>query len=315
MTLYALGTEGSVTTSPSTSSSAIVATTSRALAASNVSRSRKRAPGDKVDQLLGTVSADDSRYDFLVNIPSGRYYLHGRLDTPQVTAVNSQLFWVVEGRNTSCIDRQVATSSAVSASVSTSASSSTSTSGVVASSAASSAVAAGAESGSGSQGVGTGAIAGIVVGVVGGLGAIAALWYFCFRRKRNNDVEISGPTMVSRGPGFGSGATLATIGGGGQRSSRHSGYGGGHIALTSIGGSAEGRDKNDTSPGSYGSDNALTPSSPGGDPFATGPNTPMYAENNGFAFNDVAISDDHPPVSAIAGPTASDPRRRSQPLP
>lgn len=233
------------------------------------------------------------------------------MDNSEGTGANSPLFWVVEGSDTSCVGIQGAIASPSSSVKSSASVSSTSRSAV------SSAAAVSAEQESGNGGIGGGAIAGIVIGVVGGLAAIAALWFFCFRRKRKNDVEISGPTMVTRGPGFGSGATLTAMAAGAtHRSSRHSGQGGGHIPLTSMGGSAEGHEKGEPLVGSYGSDsNALTPSSlSGGNPFATAPNTPMGAETTTFAFNDIPMSDDDTPVTAIAGGGGSS-RRQSQPIP
>ncbi|KAK1921612.1 hypothetical protein DB88DRAFT_72651 [Papiliotrema laurentii] len=288
-------------------------------------------------QQVATQPAVSMQTDYLVKLPPGRYYLHGRVSDPSGTSANSALFWVVQGKDSSCLNED-----AVSASSSSTASGTSTPHSAVAShpasSSASSGAAAGAAVGSSSgskSGISTGAIVGIAIGAVAGIVGLILAILFCIRRRKHRDVEASNPDMASRASsGFGDQfptGSGAFAGDRGSRESRHGGHHGrndghneGHFVLSSMGDSAEGGEK-DEGPfvGSYGSEASTTlylahgpnpvttatrPSTPPqGNPFASVPTTPRTDDPTAAV---VGVS----PVPGVP-PSVKENRRQSQPSP
>ena len=243
-----------------------------------------------ITEQLVTVDATDTSVDYLVKLRYGRYYLHGQINLRPSYGVNSNLFWVQEGTDLSCL---TATGSDSSSGVSNSAGPSTTAS--TAPSASASASAADADAGSSSSSIGSGAIAGIAVGAVVGLAVVALALYFCCYNKRR----------ASRRP------EISHLGGGHvpQRVSKH-------FPLQSVGGSADSHEKDEAA--LYGTDpstpNYLAQYSPAQsrrDPFSTVPNTPQAHGDATFS-----LDEEFGGAAAAAGSatTPRDARRQSQPL-
>lgn len=239
-----------------------------------------------VTQQLFTLSATDTSVDYLVKLRYGRYYLHGRINLYPAYGVNSNMFYVQEGNDLSCL---TATNSSSSASGSSSGPSATSSNPPSAS-----ASAADAGAGSSSSSIGGGAIAGIVIGVIAGLVVAALALYFCWYKRRR----------ASRNP------EISHLGGGHvpQRASRH-------FPLQSVGGSADSHEKDEAA--LYGSDpstpNHLAQHSPTQsrrDPFSTVPNTPQGQADPTFALEEFGGE-----ATAMGGAATEprDMRRQSQP--
>lgn len=281
-----------------------------------------------------TTQAANVGYSYLVNVPQGRYRITGRLNDPARTQSQSNVFTVVQGSNIGCIDPALLAVASASASPSSSRPTSTGASVSRSSSAAGSASAspsqsagsnAGSESESDSGGISGGAIGGIVVGVVGGL-ALLGLLFLCLRRRkrtaemaRSGEDGYGGPEMKDR-----SGSMANRLSAVLPSSTSHPQHAGGigrrsddrHIALTSLGGSAE--DDRDggalDSNGSFGSE-ASTPiylaqnpvynEGRGGttNPFASAPTTPRVEDDleNGY------------PLPIASAKSSSSGRRRSGP--
>lgn len=297
ISIYALGNTGNSSTitssSPASTASSSVASSAQASARAAFVDISKR---DAINMQVTNQSASTTSTPFIVNLPFGKYYLHGRVNDPTGTSANSGLFWVMEGADMACLS-----GGATNTSLPVSSAGSSSVTGSETGATGSASAAAGNSSTGDKSGVSGGAIAGIVIGAIAGLVAVAlALFYFCYRKKRSTGPEISGPQMASRtGPHFGDrfpGATAMVSGR--HRDSQHrtgnttSSHG--HIALTSMSDSSEGHEK-DEGPfvGSFGSEvntpvflagygqtpSSDSPTTPRRDPFATAPNTPMDGGN------------------------------------
>lgn len=243
-----------------------------------------------VTESLATVAATDTSVDYLVKLRYGRYYMHGRINLNPSYGVNSNMFWVQEGSDLSCLNAAGSNSSDTDSTASPSATS------AAPSSASASASAAGADAGSSSSSsIGSGAIAGIAVGAVVGLAIVAVALYFCCYKRRR----------ASRHP------EISHLGGGHvpQRASRH-------FPLQSVGGSADSHEKDEAA--LYGSEPSTpnylaqySPSQTRRDPFATVPNTPQGQGDATFSLDEYAGG-----AAGVTGAAATprEARRQSQPL-
>lgn len=167
-------TSSAVTSGAAATSSAARSTTAAAASTAVANATLSRRTNLNINRTIITQLANHGYEWEPVALPEGRYYIYGYVDDGYGTSNKSNIFSVIEGSNTSCLAAYESMSKTATAT------------GQASQSATLGAGTSDSDTSESSSGIGGGAIAGIVVGVLAGLGALAALAFFCLRKRRRD---------------------------------------------------------------------------------------------------------------------------------
>lgn len=209
------------------------------------------------------------RYNWVTNVPAGKYRIYAIVNDTQHTVGSSGVFTVVAGSNTTCLHTTNTTSSSTSSKSAEATSDANNTATT-------------------KKGLSGGAIAGVVIGVLAGLAILGAVLFYCMRRRRGDYSSRGGRNEP----------ISARLIGAPSRFKRGSSMGLGTVALSSKDYGEHDTDpergeKRETPP----RNGRTTAMSTNTDPFETAPSTPFEERTNPVDAGGVSLA----AAAALAG--------------